>query len=1116
MLFQNAARILRALFEMAIKNSNPIMASRLLEMCKMVDKRLWGFENPMRQFSMLSPEILTKLESKRLLPDKMKEMDSKDIGLLVSHQKMGPVIKRCVHQIPSLELDASIQPITRTVLRVRLDITANFRWDDKVHGGSAEPFWIWVEDPDTNHIYHTEYFLMHKKQVLSQEPQQLVFTIPISEPMPSQYYVKAVSDRWLGCSNTHPMSFQHLILPEQHPPHTDLLTLQPLPISALKDLRYQSLYKFSHFNPVQTQIFHTLYHSDCNVLLGAPTGSGKTVAAELAIFRVFNEYPNAKAVYIAPLKALVRERMEDWKIRIEEKLGKKVVELTGDVTPDMRAVANADLIVTTPEKWDGVSRSWQTRSYVKAVALLVIDEIHLLGDDRGPVLEVIVSRTNFISSHTEKPVRVVGLSTALANARDLADWLAIKEMGLFNFRPSVRPVPLEVHVKGFPGQHYCPRMATMNKPTFQAIKSHSPFKPVLIFVSSRRQTRLTALDLIAYLAAEDNPKQWLHLPEEDMEQICGSVKESNLKLTLAFGIGIHHAGLTERDRKVVEELFVNQKIQVLIATSTLAWGVNFPAHLVVVKGTEYFDGKTRRYVDFPITDVLQMMGRAGRPQFDDQGVAVILVHDVKKHFYKKFLYEPFPVESNLLEVMADHLNAEVVSGTISSKQDAMDYITWTYFFRRLLRNPSFYHLDDTDHASINKYLSGLVGKSLMELEMSYCLEVAEDNRTITPMTLGRIASYYYLKHTTVRMFRGVMSSQCTIPELIDILSNASEFAELPVRHNEDQLNGDLANQIPLEVNMSSLDSSHTKANILLQAYFTHVTLPSSDYHTDTKSVLDQAIRVLQAMLDVSADEGWLVTSLNVIMLIQMVVQGRWWYDSNLLTLPHIQTYHISCFRSLGKRNDMKNSLNVTGPIETLPELMDICDGKHERLASLLDGIMEQQQVDQLFDVLVGLPKIEVNVEVKGWLAEERQSCTRQANIRYNGGFRPESCWLTVHADQEYLFHVTLRRINRSKKTDSKAHSLNFPKPKDEGWIIVVGNIETREVIALKRVGCVRGRTTANISIFTPQTVGRVIYTLYLMSDAYLGLDQQYDVCLDVLEPSIEAQVNSEVKADDDY
>ena len=155
-----------------------------------------------------------------------------------------------------------------------------------------------------------------------------------------------------------------------------------------------------------------------------------------------------------------------------------------------------------------------------------------------------------------------------------------------------------------------------------------------------------------------------------------SVQDQNLRFTLAFGVGLHHAGLQEKDRKTVEKLFVGQKIQVymflwipchlwrgssvyihncymymctciqvLIATSTLAWGVNFPAHLVVVKGTEYFDGKTQRYVDYPITDVLQMMGRAGRPQYDDRGVAMILVHDIKKHFYKKFLYEPFPVES---------------------------------------------------------------------------------------------------------------------------------------------------------------------------------------------------------------------------------------------------------------------------------------------------------------------------------------------------------------------------------------------------------------------------------------------------------------------------------------
>ena len=83
-------------------------------------------------------------------------------------------------------------------------------------------------------------------------------------------------------------------------------------------------------------------------------------------------------------------------VRLEERLGKKVIELTGDFTPDTRAIQSADVIVTTPEKWDGMSRSWQTRSYVKQVALLIIDEIHMLGEDRGPVLEVIVSRANFI------------------------------------------------------------------------------------------------------------------------------------------------------------------------------------------------------------------------------------------------------------------------------------------------------------------------------------------------------------------------------------------------------------------------------------------------------------------------------------------------------------------------------------------------------------------------------------------------------------------------------------------------------------------------------------------------------------------------------------------------
>ncbi|XP_017269735.1 activating signal cointegrator 1 complex subunit 3 isoform X2 [Kryptolebias marmoratus] len=1109
---QNAARIVRALFEIALRKRWPAMTYRLLTLCKVIDKRLWGFAHPLRQFPHLSQVVLSRLEEKNLTVDKLKEMRKDEIGHMLHHVNIGLTVKQCVHQIPSITLEASIQPITRTVLRVRLLVTPDFCWNDQVHGSVGEPWWLWVEDPINDHIYHSEYFLLQKKQVLTGEPQHIVFTIPIFEPLPSQYYIKAVSDRWLGAEAVCIINFQNLILPERHPPHTELLDLQPLPVTALGNLEYESLYKFTHFNPIQTQIFHTMYHNDTNVLLGAPTGSGKTIAAELAMFRVFNKYPSSKVVYIAPLKALVRERIEDWKIRIEEKLGKKVVELTGDVTPDMRAIVQADLIVTTPEKWDGVSRSWQNRSYVQKVAILIIDEIHLLGEDRGPVLEVIVSRTNFISSHTSKSVRVVGLSTALANARDLADWLGIGQVGLFNFRPSVRPVPLEVHIHGFPGQHYCPRMASMNKPTFQAIRSHSPAKPVLIFVSSRRQTRLTALDLIAFLATEDNPKQWLHQDEREIEAIIATVRDSNLKLTLAFGIGMHHAGLHERDRKTVEELFVNCKIQVLIATSTLAWGVNFPAHLVVVKGTEYYDGKSRRYVDYPITDVLQMMGRAGRPQFDDQGKAVILVHDIKKDFYKKFLYEPFPVESSLLSVLSDHLNAEVAAGTIASKQDAMDYITWTYFFRRLVMNPSYYSLEDISHESINKYLSTLVERSLQDLECSYCIEIKEDDQTIEPLTYGRISSYYYLKHQTVRMFKERLKAELPIHELLSVLTDAEEYAELPVRHNEDQLNSQLAQQLPLQVNPHSFDSAHTKTHLLLQAHFSRAQLPCSDYNTDTKTVLDNAIRICQAMLDVAANEGWLVTAISICNLVQMIVQGRWLHDSSLLTLPHVERHHLYLFRKWTNQMAWSNVGSFTGAIEGLPELIAACSGRESVFTSMVGQEFPQTLLSQAWSFLSHLPVLEVHLSVKGWWEQSQEQMQRPLPAA-GTNLREDSSWLDVHADQEYVLQVSLQRVNvgqQRRKQDSKAQAPRFPKVKDEGWFLVLGELDRRELLAVKRVGYVRSHTAASVAFYTPERTGKCIYTLYVMSDSYLGLDQQYDIHLNVTPTNIAAQVNTKV------
>ena len=113
-----------------------------------------------------------------------------------------------------------------------------------------------------------------------------------------------------------------------------------------------------------------------------------------------------------------------------------------------------------------------------------------------------------------------------------------------------------------------------------------------------------------------------------------------------------------------------------------------------------------------------------------------MVHDVKKHFYKKFLYEPFPVESSLLGVLADHLNAEIVATTISTKQEAMDYLTWTYFFRRLLVNPTYYELESVENVDVNKFLSFLVQSSLNELKNSGCIEISDEGE-LAATTSGR-------------------------------------------------------------------------------------------------------------------------------------------------------------------------------------------------------------------------------------------------------------------------------------------------------------------------------------------------------------------------------------------
>ncbi|KAL9107193.1 MAG: hypothetical protein Q9227_007893 [Pyrenula ochraceoflavens] len=913
---QNAARICRALFMIALNRGWGYQCDVLLSLCKALEKQIWPFQHPFHQFDLPIP-VLKNLDEKSASSsvESLRDMDSAEIGALVHNHKMGNVLSKLLDNFPTLSVETEIAPLNRDVLRMRLYLYPEFVWNDR-HHGTAESYWIWVENSETSEIYHHEYFILSRKKL--NDRHELNFTIPLTDPLPPQIYVRAVSDRWQGAETVTPVSFQHLIRPDTESVYTDLLDLQPLPISALKNPILEEIYgqRFQYFNPMQTQIFHTLYHTPANVLLGSPTGSGKTVAAELAMWWAFRENPGSKVVYIAPMKALVRERVLDWRKRLTAKMGLQLVELTGDNTPDTSTIRSADIIITTPEKWDGISRSWQTRSYVRQVSLVIIDEIHLLGGDRGPILEIIVSRMNYIAAQTSNEsgrnntIRLLGMSTAIANASDLANWLGVRpSQGLFNFRHSVRPVPLSIYIDGFPDQRgFCPLMASMNRPTFLSIKSHSPDKPVIVFVASRRQTRLTAKDLINFCGMEENPRRFVRMSEDDLQGTLTMVKDSALREALSFGIGLHHAGLVDSDRALTENLFAENRIQVLVATSTLAWGVNLPAHLVVVKGTQFFDAKLGGYKDMDLTDVLQMLGRAGRPQFDTQGIARIFTQDDKKAFYKHFLHTGFPVESSLHNVLDNHLAAEVSAGTITTKQDALDYLTWTFFFRRLHKNPSYYGLEISaeEHAAntaaareqAEEYLIHLVDTSLSSLAESSCTTI-HSNGDIDPTPFGRIMSYYYLSHETIRMLL-TKSRPTPTPNFSQVLSwvsLATEFNDLPVRHNEDLINAELAHNLPIDPsspsNSNLMDGlpmwdPHVKAFLLLQAHFSRIDLPISDYVGDLNSVLDQSIRIIQATIDVMAELASSHAVLSLVTLLQAVKSARWPTEPPLSILPGIE------------------------------------------------------------------------------------------------------------------------------------------------------------------------------------------------------------------------------------
>ncbi|KAK4099788.1 Sec63-domain-containing protein [Parathielavia hyrcaniae] len=1052
---QSAGRILRAIFEITLKKGWASVAKLALNLCKMAEKRMWPTMSPLRQFPKCPAEIVRKAERIDVPFRSYFDLDPPRMGELLGLPKAGKTVCGLVAKFPRVEIQANVQPMTRSMLRVELTITPNFEWDMDVHGLS-ESFWIVVEDCDGEDILYHDQFILRKEYAEAEPNEHVVeFTVPISEPMPPNYFISVISDRWTHSETRLAVSFQKLILPERFPPHTELLDLQPLPVAALKAKDYTALYPdWQQFNKVQTQTFNSLYNTDNNVLVASPTGSGKTVCAEFALLRHWGRQDAGRAVYIAPFQDLVDQRFQDWQKRFSNlRGGKDIVKLTGETTADLKLLEQGDLILATPLQWDVLSRQWKRRKNVQTVELFIADELHMLGGQMGYIYEIIVSRMHYIRTQTELPMRIVGLSVSLANPRDIGEWIDAKKHDMFNFSPHVRAVPLELHIQSYTIPHFPSLMLAMAKPTYLAVTQLSASQPAIIFVPSRKQTRATARDLLTACLADDDEDRFLNVEVDQIRKLLDRVQEEALAEALSHGVGYYHEALTLSDKRIVRHLYNNGAIQVLIASRDVCWELDCTAQLVVAMGTQYFEGREHRYVDYPLSEVLQMFGKAVQPAKDGRSRGVLMLPAVKREYYKKFLNEALPVESHLHNFLHDAFVTEISTKMIESGEDAINWATFTYFYRRLLANPSYYSLTDPTHEGLSQYLSDMVEATLKELGDSKIIEMDEDEGTVAPQNAAMIAAYYNISYTTMETFLLSLRQTTKLKGILEIVTSATEFESIQIRRHEEAILRRIYDNVPVKMKEPAYDSPHFKAFVLVQAHFSRMNLPI-DLAKDQEVILTKILSLLSATVDILSSEGHL-NAMNAMEMSQMVVQAMWDRDSPLKQIPNFTPEVVKTANKHGI-SDIFDFMEKMNPEEN-PDYGSLVKDL---------GLSQAQLAQAAHFTNTKYPDVSLEFEV-----EDKES------VRAG-----EPAYLKIHIERE------LEDDDEEAEFDPTVHAPFYPARKTENWWLVVGEESSRSMFAIKRVTV--GRELKLRLEFTVPTPGRHDLKLFLMSDSYVGVDQE--------------------------
>lgn len=1050
---QSAGRLFRALLELALRKGWAKLSRTLLSVCKMVEKKLWLTGTPLRQYPDV-PFDLINVAEKTLTPWKyyLALTDSSIIVRSLRAEKFGNLASELVKKFPQIEVDYNLQPITPSLLQVDLNITPHWKWDVSLHG-FTESFILLLEDCDGERILHVDRFVVHKDYI--NQTHSRTFTVPIFEIEQPNYFISLVSEKWLFCETRVPAILSNITVPQKFPITTPLIDCALVPITELGIKEFASVFHFEFFNKFQSQVFDTVYNDEKSLLLACSKGNGKTTTAILSILRHWKSN-GGRAVYIAPSQTFVDLLLKKWKKKLSKLAGGKVIsKLSGDLSVDLQLLSQSHLILCTPEQIETVSRRWQQRKSIQAIELIIADDCHTIGSGhQGTFYEIVVNRFRYLATNFEKKIRFVMLSSSIASYKDFADWVDIPKQNLFVFDPRERVFPLEIKFDYFDITHNPSLLKCLIKPSYKAINGMNYRKgeqTCLVFVPERKNLVDFSRSYIQKL--EIDGLSWLQTDEESINLLLASVQDPALSTSLKFGIGYCHENMAVADQKIVLNLFEAGALKCLLATKDASRWCPF-ANMILVLGTKEYDGREHMYVDYSIDDILEMVNLA-RINEENISRAIVFTNSSKLDYYKRFVALSLPLESHLNNFIQDALISDI--GLIKNRQYAVDWITYSLFYRRLQLNPSFYKLKDNSEDSLSEYLSELIEKNLGELQSAKLIEldidneynddkdesINEDEKTeLRPLNGCLIANYYNVAYLTMEML-GQLNEKMRLKKILEVVCLATEFEDVLIRDDEKTLLFKIYNSLPLKWSFDvDFESAGLKVFILLQAHFSRLKL-KPDHLADLSTILPKATKILYACVDVLSSKGYL-NAMLAMDLCQMVTQGLWNNDNGLKQIPFFNDNIIE------KCKEQK--------VHSVYDIMELDENVRE---DILKGL-STTQVSEVADFVNKYPNLEITYRLEG----------------------------DVFAGENKDIEIEISRDESVE--DLSIVSSTYPTKKFEGWWIVIGNTANNELYSIKKLTITKENQKVRMDFTIPEAGKHNVY-IWCVCDSYLEADKQVEI-----------------------